>query len=82
MIISHTVKRNTVVLLLITAVPFLFNANAQTAPVLIFSPVVSAGLSSPVDVVNAGDGTNRLFMVEQGGRVKIVSGGVVLPGNF
>ncbi|MBL0182916.1 MAG: PQQ-dependent sugar dehydrogenase [Chitinophagaceae bacterium] len=82
MTISHTVKRNTVVLLLITAVPFLFNANAQTAPVLIFSPVVSAGLSSPVDVVNAGDGTNRLFMVEQGGRVKIVSGGVVLPGNF
>jgi len=82
MIISHTVKRNTVVLLLITAVPFLFNANAQTAPVLIFSPVVSAGLSSPVDVVNAGDGTNRLFVVEQGGRVKIISGGILQPGNF
>jgi len=71
-----------VVLLFITAVPFLFNATAQTAPVLIYNPVVISGFSSPVDVVNAGDGTNRLFVVEQGGRVKIISGGILQPGNF
>ena len=70
--------------LFLTAVPFLFsfNSQAQTTPVLIFNPVITSGLSSPVDVVNAGDGTNRLFIVQQGGTVRIVSGGVLLPGNF
>ncbi|HNJ96078.1 MAG TPA: PQQ-dependent sugar dehydrogenase, partial [Ferruginibacter sp.] len=70
--------------LLISAVPFLFSASifAQPVPVLVYSPVVTSGLSSPVDVVNAGDGSNRLFVVQQGGQVRIVSGGALLPGNF
>ena len=33
---------------------------------------VAGGLSSPVGVVNAGDGTNRLFIVEQRGTVRVV----------
>ncbi|HMU72197.1 MAG TPA: hypothetical protein PKD93_05640, partial [Ferruginibacter sp.] len=67
--------------LLISAVPFLFSASifAQPVPVLVYSPVVTSGLSSPVDVVNAGDGSNRLFVVQQGGQVRIVSGGALLP---
>lgn len=75
-------KKNIMVLLL-TAVPFLFNPNshAQAPPVLIFAPVVS-GLSSPLDVVNAQDGTNRLFIVQRSGTVRIVLGGVLLAGNF
>ncbi len=62
---------------------FLFNLNitAQTPPDLVFSPVVT-GLSSGVDVVNAGDGTNRLFILRQSGTVRILSGGILLPGNF
>ncbi|MBK6379488.1 MAG: hypothetical protein IPF72_07000 [Chitinophagaceae bacterium] len=54
---------------------FLFNLNitAQTPPDLVFSPVVT-GLSSGVDVVNAGDGTNRLFILRQSGTVRILSG--------
>jgi hypothetical protein len=32
-------------------------------PLLSYNPVVSAGLSSPVDIANAGDGTNRIFVV-------------------
>ena len=69
---------------MISAVPFLFSASifAQPVPVLVYSPVVTSGLSSPVDVVNAGDGSNRLFVVQQGGQVRIVSGGALLPGNF
>lgn len=72
------------VLFFVTAVPFLFVSKtiAQTTPVLIFNPVVTSGLSSPVDIVNAGDGTNRLFIVSLGGTVRILSGGVLLPGNF
>ena len=79
----NTVKRIGMVLL-ISAVPFLFSASifAQPVPVLVYSPVVTTGLSSPVDVVNAGDGSNRLFVVQQGGQVRIVSGGALLPGNF
>lgn len=69
-------------LVYLTAVfSFISAAWAQTPPVLVFSPVVT-GLSSSVDVVNAGDGTNRLFVVEQTGTVRIISGGVLLPGNF
>lgn len=55
---------------------------AQSPPVLIFDTLIRAGLSSPVDIVNAGDGTGRLFIVEQTGTVKILSGGALLPGNF
>ena len=57
------------------------NSIAQTPPDLIFDPVIT-GLSSMVDVVNANDGTNRLFIVRQSGTVRIVSGGVLLPGIF
>jgi glucose/arabinose dehydrogenase len=32
---------------------------------------VASGLSRPVVVTNAGDGTNRLFIVEQDGRIKV-----------
>ncbi len=80
----NTAKKNIAALLFLTSVPFLFatRSSAQTTPVLIFSPVVTTGLSSPVDIVNAGDGSNRLFIVNQGGTVRILSGGVLQPGNF
>jgi glucose/arabinose dehydrogenase len=58
-----------------------FNSAAQTPPDLVFTPVVS-GLNASLDVVNAGDGTNRLFIVQRGGTVRIVSAGVLLPGIF
>ena len=49
---------------------------------LYYSPLISAqsyvnyvsvvgGLSSPVEVVNAGDGTNRLFILQQNGVIRI-----------
>jgi glucose/arabinose dehydrogenase len=33
------------------------------------------GLSEPLAVVNAGDGSGRLFIAEQGGRIQVVHGG-------
>lgn len=80
----YAAKRDMMALLLFAAMPFLFltRSMAQPIPVLIYNPVVSSGLNSPVDVVNAGDGTNRLFIVNQGGTVRILSGGSLLPGNF
>lgn len=38
---------------------------------------VADGVSSPVEVLSANDGTARLFVVEQGGTVRIVRQGVV-----
>jgi glucose/arabinose dehydrogenase len=43
---------------------------------------VAPGLTMPVTVTNAGDGTSRLFIVEQTGQIRILIGGTVLPTPF
>jgi glucose/arabinose dehydrogenase len=47
-------------------------ANGQ--PLLSYSSVINSGLTSPVDVVNAGDGTNRIFIVQRGGTIRVYNG--------
>lgn len=54
----------------------------QAQPLLNFTPVITTGLSAPVDVVNAGDGTNRLFIVERGGNIKAYDASFNLLSNF
>jgi glucose/arabinose dehydrogenase len=44
--------------------------------------VVASGLSSPVDVVPADDGTDRIFVVEQGGRIRVVRDGALVEEPF
>jgi glucose/arabinose dehydrogenase len=44
--------------------------------------VVAQGFHSPVLVTNAGDGTGRLFVVEQGGAIQVVQSGAVLSQPF
>jgi len=41
-----------------------------------------SGFSSPLDLEQPNDSTNRLFVVEQGGRIKIVQNGAVLATAF
>lgn len=43
--------------------------NAQ-APILSFDTVIT-GLSQPIQIVNAGDGTGRIFIVQKGGGVRV-----------
>lgn len=50
-------------------------------PGITLEPVAS-GFTQPVSIANAGDGTGRLFVVEQRGVVKIVQDGVVLQTPF
>jgi glucose/arabinose dehydrogenase len=40
---------------------------------------IASGFSSPVGIENARDGSGRLFIVQQSGQIRIISGGSVLP---
>lgn len=57
--------------------------SAQT-PVLRYDTLIpaSAGLSIPVELLNANDGSNRMFIVEQDGLVKVYNGSSVLATPF
>jgi glucose/arabinose dehydrogenase len=46
------------------------------------SPVISTGLSSPVFVGHAGDGSGRLFIVERAGLVRVLQPGQTDPTTF
>jgi hypothetical protein len=43
---------------------------------------VASGLSSPVFVTHAGDGSNRLFIVEQAGVIRVLHPGATTPAAF
>ncbi|HKF23954.1 MAG TPA: PQQ-dependent sugar dehydrogenase [Candidatus Angelobacter sp.] len=43
---------------------------------------VASGFNSPLGLEQAGDGSGRLFVVEQGGTIKIIQNGSVLPAAF
>jgi len=61
------------------------NASVSAAPAfpatLTLTPV-AGGLTEPVAIANAADGSNRLFVLEQRGTVRIVRNGVVSPTPF
>lgn len=50
-------------------------------PVVTFSSIVNTGLTSPVDIVAANDGTNRIFVVQQGGIIKVYDNNFTLLNN-
>ena len=44
--------------------------------------LVASGLTAPLDLEQPNDGSGRLFVVEQGGAIKILQNGAVLPQPF
>jgi len=60
--------------------PFNVGALANNGTITLV-PFVS-GFSSPVDVVNAGDDSGRLYVVQQGGMIRIIRNGAMLPTPF
>ena len=47
----------------------------EAVPTVRLAPVVTGGLTSPLFATSAGDGSGRLFVVEQAGRIRVVAGG-------
>jgi glucose/arabinose dehydrogenase len=43
---------------------------------------VAGGFTRPVHITHAGDGSGRIFVVEQDGRIRVLDNGVVLPTPF
>lgn len=54
----------------------------QQPPLQITLTSVATGFTSPLDIENAGDGSGRLFVVEQGGTIRILQNGNVLSTPF
>src|SRR5258707_14381905 len=65
-------------LLLGLVVPLILSA--QDAEIR-FVPVVS-GITAPTDIQNAGDGSGRLFIVQQNGLIRILRNGALVPQAF
>ena len=57
------------------------DASAQALPAISLTSPIS-GFSRPVTITHAGDGSGRLFVVEQGGRIRIVRNGAILSTPF
>jgi glucose/arabinose dehydrogenase len=55
--------------------------NGMAQPTVIFRQFMG-GFSSPVDVVNAGDGSNRLFIVQRTGLIRILRDSAIVATPF
>jgi glucose/arabinose dehydrogenase len=60
----------------------LSTSSLATLPSVTLRPVVTSGLASPVELVPPGDGSGRLFIVQQQGAIKVLLGGTVLSPDF
>src|SRR5215469_4296394 len=54
----------------------------SSSPATIGTQVIVSGLNSPLDLEQPRDNSGRLFVVEQGGTIKIIQNGSVLPTPF
>ena len=78
---GHKLLRSAILTALLFGLLFLFGAASWGAVTIKAEPVVT-GLSSPVDITHAGDGSGRLFIVLQGGRIVIFDGVQILSPPF
>ncbi|MHC4891198.1 MAG: PQQ-dependent sugar dehydrogenase, partial [Planctomycetota bacterium] len=57
-------------------------AEIAKGDIVIKLEAVATGLTAPIYATNAGDGSGRLFIVEQSGQIRIVENDVLLPTPF
>lgn len=82
MVYFYLLKNRLSYFLIVTLFVFSCSSLSPQTPVVFFNPVITSGLTQPVDIVSANDGSNRLFVVQQGGIIKIVNGGTLSNTNF
>ena len=58
------------------------SATERPASVIALAPVATSGLRSPVFLTHAGDGSGRLFVLEQPGRIRVIKNGMLLDAPF
>ncbi len=56
-------------------------AQGSTLPTLAISPFVS-GVPSPIGITHAGDGSGRVFIIQQAGRIRVVKNNALLATPF
>lgn len=56
--------------------------NVIAQPVLSLTPVITSGLSSPMQLLHAGDGTGRIFIVQKAGDIAVFDRSYNLTGTF
>ena len=58
------------------------NSGVAISPVAIGTQLIVSGLTAPLDLEQPGDGSGRLFVVEQGGTIRIIQNGSLLAQAF
>lgn len=58
------------------------SSNTPPSPVTISLQLVVSGLNAPLDLEQPNDGSGRLFVVEQGGTIRIIQNEALLPQPF
>src|SRR5207247_8032482 len=75
-------KAHTAMALFVASTASVWPGGRATAQITLGFESVAGSLRRPVGVAHAGDGSGRLFIVEQAGRILIHDGGQVLPTPF
>ncbi|MEO6549986.1 MAG: PQQ-dependent sugar dehydrogenase [Ferruginibacter sp.] len=65
--------------LLISSVAVL---SVKAQPIVSLTPVITSGLNLPIQFVHAGDNTNRVFIVQQGGTIRAYDAAFNFLSNF
>lgn len=66
-------------ILLLSAV---FFSPVKAQPIVSLTPVITSGLSQPIQLVHAGDGSNRVFIVQKEGTVRVYNSAFTFLDTF
>lgn len=80
--ISGDIALRRSILLIAFAVCICANRVWADFPTIALEPVSQDEIVAPVAIANAGDGSNRLFVVDQRGTIHVIDNGSVLPTPF
>ena len=52
---------------------------ANSQPIITLKPIITSGLTTPMQILNAGDGSGRIFVIERQGIIKVFDGSASAP---